>query len=139
MDKRGQISIEFVLVIAVMLVIVLLIASYTGNENESTIVSAAARSGAMNAATNGVLLNGNVEPIKVDSITLVNGTDPDIIIELSLSTVPSDINYCNSIINSTLDSIAAQGYTRVNSTDPESNPQEDYIRTSRHTYHVKII
>lgn len=138
MDQKGQISIEFALIIAIMLVLVLLIASYAGAENESNVVLSAARSGAMNATTNAVLLNSSVEPTRVDDIQLINGTGQDLIISINLSTVPPDTNYSNSILNSTLNSIAAQGYTRINSTNPETDPLNDYISTSRHTYHVEI-
>ena len=135
MDQKGQISIEFALIIAVMLVLVLLIASYAGTENESNTILSAARSGAMNATTNAVLLNRSAEPTRVDNIQLINGTGSDLIISINLSTVPSNTT---SILNSTLNSIAAQGYT-INNAGTPNDPSDDYITTSRHKYTVTIV
>lgn len=127
MDQRGQISIEFVLIIAFMLVLVLLIASYAGDENESYVVLSAAREGAVNATTNLVLLNGSVNPLKVENIS-TTGSGKYLNITIQIDEPLSD--YQNqTITNSTLASIAAQGYTFNGSS----------IITSRHVYNVTIV
>ncbi|MBI5680912.1 MAG: class III signal peptide-containing protein [Methanobacterium sp.] len=50
MDNKGQISLEFILVIAVIILIIVCIASFFGGENEITQAMAAARSGAIEGA-----------------------------------------------------------------------------------------
>ncbi len=127
MDQRGQISIEFVLVMALMIVIVLSVGWYVSDSNESNIISSAARSGADNAVTALSMVNRSMVPVRVeDIITTSNGSNITISIDISGSLSA----YQNqTIINSTLSSIAAQGYTLTN----------DSIVTSRHTYKIKLV
>jgi uncharacterized protein (UPF0333 family) len=127
MDQKGQISIEFVLIIAFMLVIVLLIASYAGETSESYIVLSAARAGATNAITDLSLNKTTMTPVRVEKIN-TNGSGKYINITIQISSSLSD--YQNqSIINSTLASIAAQGY----------NWTDNSIVTSRHVYNVTLV
>ncbi len=127
MDQRGQISIEFVLILALMLVIVLGVGWYVGNSNESNVISSAARSGADNAITTLAMSNRTMAPVRVEDIsTTNNGTNVTVNIDISGSL--SDFQN-QTIINSTLSSIAAQGYNLVNGS----------IITSRHTYKIKLV
>ena len=136
MDRNGQISIEFVLVLAIMLVLVLLIASYIGSESESSTVLSAARAGAMDATTNIVLLNRSATPLRVENLSTI-GSGYNLTIQINISGSLSDYQNQN-IINSTLTSIAAQGYTRSDA-GTSDNPSDDYITTSRHEYNVAIV
>jgi len=127
MDQKGQISIEFVLIIAFMLVIVLLIASYAGETSESYTVLSAARAGATNALTELSLNKTIMTPVRVEKIN-TNGSGKYINITIQISSSLS--GYQNqSIINSTLASIAAQGY----------NWTDNSIVTSRHVYNVTLV
>ena len=132
MDKRGQISIEFVLIIAFMLVLVLLFGAYAADANEKNVVSSAARSGAMDAASNLLLNNSITQPIQVTDITTVDiGQNETIFINV----IGSISNSTNQTMRSyALQSIAAQGYilNTTNSTDP-------FISTSRRTYKIQIV
>ena len=137
MDQRGQISIEFVLILALMAVIVSSIGLYIGTANEQNVISSAVRSSADNATTTLSLLNRSMNPLRVTDIkTVSNGTNVNIYIDISgsLST-----NQTNTTINSILNSIAAQGYTRVNTTTPDTAPQNDYVVTNRHKYKVTLV
>ncbi len=137
MDQQGQISIEFVLVIALMAVIVIAVGSYVGDANEKNVISAAARSGADNATTALALLNVGTAAARVTDVnTTATGTNVTILIDISR---PLSNDQIQNITNSTLSSIAALGYTRINSTNPDTNPSTDYIRTGRHIYYVQII
>ena len=132
MDKRGQISLEFVLIVAFMLVLVLLVGSYVGDQNEANMVSAAARSGAIDAASSALLLNRSMEPVRVTGMQLSgSGQNITILIDISGS-ISSNTN--QTIASKTLQSIAAQGFT-LNTT----NASNQFVVTSRHIYKVLII
>ncbi|MEN4017805.1 MAG: hypothetical protein PQ968_05075 [Methanobacterium sp.] len=135
MDQRGQISIEFVLVVALMLVIVLLVGAYAGDQNEINTVTAAARTGAMDAATDLALLNRNMEPLRVNDVR-INGSGQNLTLLINVSGPISD-NSNRTIFNATLQSIADLGYTiDVRNT---TNFFDDVVVTGRHTYGVIIV
>lgn len=135
MDTKGQISIEFILVVAFMLVIVLLIGSYIGGENESSSVLSAARSGAAGAVSNLTFLNESTEPVRVDDMRII-GTGHDLTIQINISG-PLSVNQTQYVLNGTLNSIAAQGYTRNDA--GTSTVSDDYITTNRHKYTVTLV
>ncbi|OEC84881.1 MULTISPECIES: TadE family protein [Methanobacterium] len=135
-DQKGQISIEFVLILALMLVLVLIFVPYIGEQNELNTISLAAREGAMNTASD-LVLNGTVNPLRVKDIILENEKSQNVTIQIDLSGSPSQ-NQTESIINGTLNSIAAQGYTR-NDGDMSNSSEDDFIVTSRHRYNVTIV
>jgi uncharacterized protein (UPF0333 family) len=135
MDQRGQISIEFVLVVAFMLVIVLLVGSYIGEQSELNTVTAAARNGAMEASTDLALLNRNMEPLRVNDVKM-NGSGQNLTLLINVSG-PISNNANITIFNSTINSIAAQGYT----IDVQNTTKlfDDVVVTSRHRYSVVIV
>jgi uncharacterized protein (UPF0333 family) len=144
MDQEGQISIEFVLLIAFMLMLVLMVAPFVSQSLENNVIVSAARSGATNATTNVVLLNRSMAPVAVEDIKIQNITNnitngsgsQNLTIQINISgTISSDQN--STIVNSTLNSIAAQGYTRVNSTN--NTPYADYIVAKWHNYYVTLV
>jgi uncharacterized protein (UPF0333 family) len=135
MDQKGQISIEFVLIIAFMLVLVLLVASYAGEQNELNTVLSAARSGATDAITNLDLVNRTMIPERVNDIRTI-GSGHNLTIQINISG-PLSGYQTESIINGTLNSIVAQGYIR--NTNSTSTSTDDFILTSRHRYNVTII
>lgn len=137
MDQRGQISIEFVLVMSLMLVIVLLAGSYASEQNEINTVTAAARTGSMDAVTNLALLNVNMEPIRVEDIRM-NGSGQNLTLLINVSG-PISTNANRTIFNAAIHSILNlnQGYTldQRNLT----NIYDDVVVTSRHNYGVVIV
>jgi len=137
MEQKGQISIEFVLIIGLMLVIVLAIAGYAGYANENNAIAAAAREGATNASSNIVLLNRSMVPIKVEDISLI-GSGHNLTIQIDISgTISSSQN--KTIVDSTLNSIVAQGYIRVNNTNSSNSPYADYIVAKWHNYNITLV
>ena len=132
MDKRGQLSIEFVLIIAFMLIIVILFASYIGDANEKNSISAAARSGATDAASSLLINNSINKPLTVEDINLsTNGSNITIVIDIS-GIITTNTN--NTITNKTLQSIADLGY-KLNTT----NASDPFVSSSRHVYRVLVI
>jgi uncharacterized protein (UPF0333 family) len=132
MDQKGQISIEFVLIIALIFVIVLAVGSYVGEQNELNSVSVAARTGATDAVTNLVITN-NISPLRIEDIRM-NGSGKNLILFINISG-PISTSSNQTIVNNTLNSIASVGYTRINS----GNIFTDYINTTRHTYNVVLV
>ena len=132
MDKRGQISVEFVLIIAFMFLLVALFGFYAADSNEKNVVSSAARSGVMDAASNLLLNNTITQPIRVNEITTnENGKNVTLFINVSGS-ISTSTN--QTLVSSALQSIVAQGYSLniTNSSDP-------FISTSKHNYRVIIV
>jgi uncharacterized protein (UPF0333 family) len=74
MDQRGQISVEYILLVAVVLAIVVVFALVVTNQSEQNNVAAAAQLGATNATANLVFINGSQTPVKVTSVTMSNGS-----------------------------------------------------------------
>lgn len=125
MDQKGQISVEFVLIIALMLVLTLIFAGYIGEANESNSVSAAARSGATDAISNSVFINRNVEPFRVNSVQIL-GSGYDLTVQIDVNNLPSNTT---AILNGALNSVAALGYTKVGNT----------VVSSRHRYSFTVV
>lgn len=136
MDQSGQISIEFILVIALMLVIVLLVGSYIGDNNEISTVTTAARSGAMDSVTNLAVLNRSMEPIRVNDVRMT-GSGQNLTLLINLSG-PVSTNTNATIFNATLQSIAKLGNYTID-TRNATNLFDDIVVTSRHSYSVVIV
>ncbi len=127
MDQQGQISIEFVLILALMAVIVCAVGWYTSDANEQSVISSAVRSAADNATTTLAILNRSMAPVRVQSIAATNnGTKIALQVDISGSPSSSQIQ---TITSSIFSSIAAQGYNVTNST----------IVTSKHRYTIRVV
>ena len=125
MDRRGQISIEFVLILALMAIIVVAIGGYVGDASEQSMISSAVRTAADNAATNLVITNRSMNPVNVENINSTsNGTSITLQINVSGSNQTFD-----AIKSSVLNSIAAQGYNVTNSS----------VITGRHVYTIQVV
>ncbi len=127
MDQQGQISIEFVLILALMAVIVCAVGWYVGDSSEQSVITSAVRSAADNATTTLAMNNTNFVPVRVEDInTITNGSNITLQVDISGSLSSTQ----NQIINSSiLSSIASQGYNVTNNT----------IVTSKHRYTIQIV
>ncbi len=119
MDIRGQISIEFLLILGFILIIVLMVASLAGPLIEENSITSAARQGASNALYEITSTNVNVPPTRVTKLN-VTGAD-NVTIKVMFSTnLPA--NYTPFILNKTMQSILNQsGFTMVNNTTVKGN------------------
>lgn len=127
MDRRGQISLEFVLILALMAVIVGAIGWYAGNANEQNVITSAVRSAADNATTTLAMLNRTMKPVTVEDITsTTNGNNITLQVDISGSLSSNQ----NQIIKSSiLSSIASQGYNVTSNT----------IVTTKHRYTITVV
>ncbi len=136
MDQRGQISIEFVLVIAFMLVIVILVGSYASEQNEISSITAAARTGATDAITIIAITNKNLNPTRINEIRM-NGSGQNLTLLLNISG-PISIEANRTVFNATIQSMAKVGNYGIN-TNNNTNLFDDVVVTGRHNYGVIIV
>jgi uncharacterized protein (UPF0333 family) len=115
MDQRAQISVEYILLVAIVLTIVLVFSLIITNENEQNNVATAAQLGAANASANIVLTNSSQSPIKVTSVSMTNGTtrgsDINVVIHFSRPVGDQD----GTIFSSIIKSLTSSGFTNISS------------------------
>jgi len=132
MDVRGQISVELVLLVGFIVVIVLVFASFLGDQIEQNNIASATRLGAVNATTELGLLNRNLQPVRVNGVNMT-GTD-NITIQITFSN--SVTSYQNQIFDSINKSLTSQGYTTWYNNSTQSNIP---LKTSRHLYTITLV
>lgn len=131
MDQKGQISAEFILLVAIVLAMVLVFATIVSDQNEMNTIATTARIAADNATTQMAVLNTGKEPVRVTK-TNMNGTqNVDIDIILSSST---DDTQKQNILNVVMQSLKLQGFN-VGTT---SNPPSVTVSTIRHFYTITV-
>ena len=102
MDQRGQISVEYILLVAIILFVVLIFASIVINGNEENNVASAVQLGASNATANMVFTNTSQPPVKVTNVNMTNinnSTQVNVVIHFS-GPISNPVPVFNSIINS---------------------------------------
>jgi uncharacterized protein (UPF0333 family) len=75
MDQRAQISIEYILLVAIIFLIVIVFGVIITNQNEQNNVATAAQLGASNATANLSFTNNSQLPVKVTYVNMTNGTN----------------------------------------------------------------
>lgn len=114
MDVRGQISIEFLLILGFIMVIVLIVASLAGPQIEQNSITSAAREGASNALYELSSTNANMTPTRITKLIVTGNDNKTIQIQFS-NALPSDFEPI--VLNKTIESILNQtGFTFVNNT-----------------------
>jgi uncharacterized protein (UPF0333 family) len=133
MDQRAQISIEYVLFLALVVVIVLVFAGFIGDQFELNTVSSAAKLGAENATTNMVITNSNMEPVRVTNISMnASNSTENVTLALSRSlTAAQDV----VVLSNIKQSLIAQGYNPIYDPNTMNNVT---LQTSRHNYTIKL-
>ena len=108
---------ELVLIVGFIVVIVLVFASFLGDQNEQNSIASATRLGAVNATTELSLLNRNLQPVRVNGINMT-GTD-NITIQISFSNPVA--SFQSQIFDSINKSLTSQGYTTWYNNTTQSN------------------
>ena len=130
MDQRGQISVEFVLFAAIVLVVVLTFGLAITDQAEQNAVASAVKIGAENSTTQMSLLNRSMQPVRVTSI---NTTDTGVIniqVKFSGNVTANKVLILNSINNA----LTSQGYVTGYSGGSLIN-----MTTSKHNYIITIV
>ena len=130
MDQRAQISIEYILLVAIILIVVLIFASVAFNENEENNVASAVQLGATNATANMVFTNTSQSPVKVTNVNMTNssGTQYNLVIHFS-GAIANPVQVFNSIVNS----LNTAGFTNIN-----QNSTAVVVTTRNHMYVVTL-
>jgi uncharacterized protein (UPF0333 family) len=132
MDARGQISVELVLIVGIIVLIVLVFASFLGDQNEQNNIASATRLGAVNATTQLGLVNRTLQPVRVNGISMTGSGN--ITIQISFSSPVT--SFQSQIFDSINKSLTSQGYiTWYNSTSQSNIP----LKTSRHFYNITLV
>jgi uncharacterized protein (UPF0333 family) len=113
MDQKAQISIEYILLVAIILAVVLVFALIITDQNEQNSVATAAQLGASNATANMLFTNTSQSPVKVTSVTMtnVNSTNINMVIHFS-----GPITNNAPVIGSIINSLQASGYSNITNT-----------------------
>ncbi|MDZ4172764.1 MAG: TadE family protein [Methanobacteriaceae archaeon] len=112
MDIKGQISIEFVLILGFILVVVLGVASVAGPLIEENSITSAARQGASASLYEISSFNVTINPTRITRVIVTGTNDKNIRIEFSR---PIANNYKPIILNQTMKSILNQTeFTQIN-------------------------
>jgi len=72
MDQRAQISIEYILLVSIILIIVIVFALVITNQSQQNNIATAVQLGASNATANLVFTNNSQSPIQVTYINMTN-------------------------------------------------------------------
>ncbi|HMK54495.1 MAG TPA: class III signal peptide-containing protein [Methanobacteriaceae archaeon] len=130
MDTRGQISAEYILMVGFIVVVVLIVAGYAGEQNEQNIVASAVRDGASNATTEMSLLNRSMQPVRVNGVS-TNGSS-NITITINLSNPSIIASQKQVILTGSAKSLTKQGFAVTN------NGANLTLTTARHNYLITI-
>jgi uncharacterized protein (UPF0333 family) len=133
MNDRGQISAEYILMLGFLIVVILLVASYAGEQNEQNSVASSVRQGASSAVTELSVLNHTLQPVRVNGINMTSGTD--IIITINLSDTSLNLLQKATVLQGSKSSLEGQGFTVTGNGNPIQNLT---FNTSRHNYLVIV-
>ena len=133
MDNKGQISVEFILFLAIVLVIVLAVGYFISDQSEQNNIATATRLGAENATTSMGITNPGIMPVRVEAIQMNGNQNITVIINLSYSST----QIANTTLTGVYNALTSQGYA------PQkgivlNNIQNLTINTSRHKYTIQV-
>ncbi len=134
MDQRAQISVEYILLVAIILAVILVFALIITNQNEQNIVATAAQLGASNATANMAFTNSSQSPTKVTSVTMTNNSN----------NINMVIHFTRPITNQTvvLNSIATSLNSALNGTGSSysivQNSNNLVLTTNKNTYTITL-
>lgn len=133
MDQRGQISVEYVLFAAIVMLVVIVFGSVIMGENELDSVASAVRIGAENGTTELSLLNRSMQPVRVTSVDMNDMNDTgNINITVDFSGPVTSVQ--EEILNSINNSLSNSGYQTDYSGGSMLN-----LSTNRHNYTITLV
>lgn len=136
MDQQGQISIEYILLVAIVLVIVVIFGLIISNQSEQNNVASAVQLGATNATANLVFSNNSQSPVKVTNVAM-NGTGQNINMVVHFSRPVTDQQ--SIILASIIQSLKSSGYTNIaNSSTSITLTTSTSGAGTRHIYNITL-
>lgn len=138
MDQRAQISVEYILLVAIILFVVLIFASVIINENEENNVASAVQLGASNATTSMVFTNTSQPPVKVTNVYM-NNTSNTSQIPISIDVhFSGPITNPTPVFNSIVNSLIATGYTNITQSTTALTLTTQSASGIRHIYTITL-
>lgn len=136
MDQRGQISIEYILLVAIILVVVVIFGVIITDQNEQNNVASAVQLGATNATANLVFGNNSQSPVKVTNVAMTGtGQNISMVVHFSGSVAGQQPIILASIIQS----LKSSGYTNiVNTTNSVTLTTSTTASGTRHIYYITL-
>ncbi|MTK63549.1 MAG: class III signal peptide-containing protein [Methanobacterium sp.] len=136
MDQRGQISIEYILLVAIVLVIVVVFGLVITDQSEQNNVASAVQLGATNATANLVFGNNSQSPVKVTNVAMT-GTGQNISVVVHFSRSVADQQ--PTILASIIQSLKSSGYNNiVNTTSSVTLTTSTTSSGTRHIYYITL-
>ncbi len=108
MDKKGQLSAEVILFVAIILFVVLVVAAYVGDETQKNNIITAARIGAENGTTYMAVKDPAMFPVKVKGVKLSGSSKVSIHLSRELNSTEK-----NTIVTSVNKSLNSQGFSDI--------------------------
>jgi uncharacterized protein (UPF0333 family) len=139
MDQRAQISIEYILLVAIILLVVLVFSTLIFAENEENNVATAAQLGASNATAILAYTDTSQSPIKVTYVTMTNSNTTNntinLVIHFSIP-ITNQTPILNSIANSLNNTLNSTSYNQtINMLQTSTNLT---WTTHRYTYYITL-
>jgi uncharacterized protein (UPF0333 family) len=138
MDQRAQISIEYILLVAVILLIVIVFALVITDQSEQNSVATAAQLGASNATANLVFTNNSQTPVQVTSVNMTNSTSPNTNITLTIHFSRSVASQQATIFTSITNSLQSAGFTNITQGSNYLLLTTSVGTGIRHTYNITL-
>lgn len=136
MDQRGQISIEYVLLVSIVLIIVVVFGLIITDQSEQNNVASAVQLGATNATANLVFGSSSQSPVKVTNVAMT-GTGQNINVVVHFSRPVTDQQ--STIIASIVKSLQSSGFTNVSSTTNSATVTTSATSTgTHHIYNITL-
>ncbi|ADZ09394.1 hypothetical protein Metbo_1150 [Methanobacterium lacus] len=136
MDQRGQISIEYVLLVSIVLIIVVVFGLIITDQSEQNNLASAVQLGASNATANLVFGSTSQSPVKVTNVAMT-GTGQNISVVVHFSRPVTDQQ--STIIASIVKSLNSSGFTNVTSTTSSVTVTTSATATgTHHIYNITL-
>jgi len=133
MDNKGQISVEFILFLAIVLIIVLAVGYFIFDQSEQNNIATATRLGATNATTAMGITTPGMLPVRVDAIQMSGTQNITVLIQLSYKSTQIQ----NTTLNGVYNSLTAQGYSPQKKS-VSNIVQNLTLNTTRHNYNIRL-
>ena len=136
MDQKAQISVEYILLVAIILFVVLIFASIVINGNEENNVASSIQLGASNATANMVFTNTSQPPVKVTNVNMANvnnSNQVNVVVHFS-----SAISNPTQVFNGIVKSLTTAGFTNITQNGTGLTLTTQSGSGIRHIYNITI-
>lgn len=136
MDQQGQISIEYILLVSIVLVIVVIFGLIISDQSEQNNVASAVQLGATNATANLVFGNNTQSPVRVTNVNqTASGSNINMVVHFSRPVTDQQATILASIVKS----LKSSGYTNIANTSTSITlTTSTSAAGTRHIYYITL-